>query len=571
MLTVFLLLLSSSEPSDIPLDAGTWVRKSLSALPVASAPCVPATLGEMRGEWKEEHPQKGKRKPKLPSEEALREQARNRDRVCREMQERIEFGGAGWTALPALRRFDDNPLPEDLEIQARKALEGGMSGLEKDLPKFAAPLRDWLANTSVDRARSLQSDYQKNSMVAQKAHEEDLVASQTAKVREAAWVMAMRVEGLRMKRRKGAWVVAGRRTLGLWHFDSRSLRFQRRARWEEPFDIEVVDPSRAAAAALGAGSFDSRLLQLEDFRFTAQMGSSGRGWRPSAQLQTSTEADLVANRRFVYKERILGEDGISSEETVGYGYLESRQASDSTWTLRHIGGRDPYDGLVAEEVPGNSWAVLGVGYWPWTIGGTAPAPAALTVQKAGPAWGIEGGWRGNTPGDLPDQSIYLDLSANYAPLTGKLVASSSPGNFVDYKERQFDGAWTAGACAGWLVRWPIRRLFLVAGAGVGARYMAIPLTGMAQAEGTAPTSNSTVSTEAFFDANRISTYQVHLDLVGGAQWSFSVGFGIGLDVGWEILRSDPEWRARTKLGDFDVGAPGLEPGRVHFALQWVGG
>jgi len=76
---------------------------------------------------------------------------------------------------------------------------------------------------------------------------------------------------------------------------------------------------------------------------------------------------------------------------------------------------------------------------------------------------------------------------------------------------------------------------------------------------------------AFNDANRISTTQYHLDLVGGAQWSFSVGFGIGLNVGWEVLRSDPAWMARTKQGDFPVGAAGLEPGPVHFALQWVGG
>jgi hypothetical protein len=252
-------------------------------------------------------------------------------------------------------------------------------------------------------------------------------------------------------------------------------------------------------------------------------------------------------------------DGATREATVGYGYLESRGISDSTWTLRHIGGRDPYDGLVAEEVPGNTWAVLGVEYWPWAIGGSAPAPSSLTVQKAGPAWGIGGGWRGNTPGDLPDQSLYMDFSANYASLTGRMERQETFGGPLT---RDLDGAWTVGVSTGWLARWPIRRLFLVAGAGVGARYMAVSLKDAAATGGADP---------AFFDANRISTYQYHLDLVGGAQWSFSVGFGLGLEVGWEILRSDPAWMARSKLGDFGVGAPGLEPGRVHFALQWVGG
>ena len=558
MMIALLLHLSFAQSADIPLDAGTWVRKSLSALPVASATCVPATIGEMRVEWKEEHPQKGKRKPKAPSEEDLRDRAQNRDRICREVQERIEGGGTRWTSLPALRRFDDNPLPQDLEIRSRKALEHGIPGLEKELPEFGAPLRDWLAMSSVERAKSLQSDYQKNSMVAEKAHEEDIVASQTSKVIDAAWVMALRVEGLRLVRRKGTWIVAGRRTLGLWHFDARTLRFQRRALWDEAFDIEVVDPSRAAAAALGAGSFDGRLLQLEDFRFTAQMESSDRGWRPSAQLQTGSEDDLRVNRRFVYKERALESDGSTREKTVGFGYLESRQGSDSTWTLRHIGGRDPYDGLVAEEVPGNIWAVLGVEYRPWTIGGAASTPTSLAVGKVGPAWGIQGGWRGNAPGDLPDQALYLDLAVDYAPLTGTM---ERPETFGGPLERDLDGAWTLGASAGWLVRWPIRRLFLVGGAGVGARYMAVSLKSAAGG-GAVP---------AFFDADRISTVQYHLDLVGGAQWSFSVGFGMGFEAGWEILRSDPAWMGRSKLGDFEVGAPGLEPGRVRFALQWVGG
>ncbi|HXP90527.1 MAG TPA: hypothetical protein VN931_06325, partial [Fibrobacteria bacterium] len=64
MMIALLLHLSAAQPADIPLDAGTWVRKSLSVLPVATAPCVPASAEEMRREWKEEHPQKGKRKPK---------------------------------------------------------------------------------------------------------------------------------------------------------------------------------------------------------------------------------------------------------------------------------------------------------------------------------------------------------------------------------------------------------------------------------------------------------------------------------------------------------------------------
>jgi hypothetical protein len=199
------------------------------------------------------------------------------------------------------------------------------------------------------------------------------------------------------------------------------------------------------------------------------------------------------------------------------------------------------------------------------------APISFGQAKAGTAWGIVGGWRVNTPGDLPDQSIFLDLSTNYAPLTGWMVESSGGSQYHSTLYRQMDGAWTAGGAAGWLVRWPIRRVFLVAGAGVGARYMAVPLTGMAGTGGVASTTDLAVPQDAFLDADRISTWQFHLDLVGGAQWSFSVGSGIGLDVGWEILRSDPAWKVRTKRGDFDVGASGLEPGRIHFALQWVGG
>jgi len=387
------------------------------------------------------------------------------------------------------------------------------------------------------------------------------VGAQTATVRNAAWLLALRVEGLRLSRRKGVWFIAGRRTLGVWHFDARTSRFRRIARWNEGFEEDLVDPSRAAPVALGAGSFDSRLLGLEDFRFTAQLESSEGGLRPLALLKPHSIEDLRPNRRFVYKEQVLETDSSTRLETVGYGYLESGNDQDTSWTLRHIGGRDPYDGLVAQEVPGNTWAVVGVTWGPWSVGNGGASPAAMSVQSAGPAWGIEGGWRGNVPGDLPDQSLYADLSANYAPLTGDLVDQEA--TFGAKPTRDFDVAWTVGASAGWLVRWPVRRLFLEAGAGAGLRYLAIPLD--------ATTSSSSATDPAFFDANLVSAWQYHLDLVAGAQWSISVGFGLGLEAGWEVLRNDPSWTARTKLGDFGVGAPSLGPGRVHFALQWVAG
>jgi len=571
MMIALLLHLSAAQPADIPLDAGTWVRKSLSVLPVATAPCVPATPEEMRREWKEEHPQKGKRKPKPPSEEELHRRAVDRDRLCKDVARRVESAGSEWTTLPELHRFDQNPLPQDLEERASKALEHGMPGLEKELPNLAGPLRDWLSQTSLDRAKTLESDYQKNSMVAEKAHEEDIVGAQTATVRNAAWLLAMRVEGLRLVRRKGVWSVSGRRTLGVWHFDARTSRFRRIGRWNEPFDLDVADPERMADAALGAGSFDGRLLDLEEFRFTAQMESSEGGLRPLALLRPHSIEDLRPNRRFVYEEQVEGPGTTTRMETVGYGYLESGNDKDTSWTLRHIGGQDPYDGLVVQEVPGTGWAVVGLTWWPWSTGNGGASSTALDVSKGGPAWGLEGGWRGNVPGDLPDQSYYVDVAANYAPLTGDLEAragSTQTGGpqIVNAGFRTFDAAWTAGASAGWLVRFPVRRLCLVAGAGGGVRYLAIPLTGMGQTESTGGGPD-----RAFFDANLVSAWQGHLDLVAGAQWSFSVGFGLGLQMGWEFLRNDPSWTARSNLGDFGVGVPSLGPGRVHFALQWVAG
>jgi hypothetical protein len=561
MMIALLLHLSAAQPADIPLDAGTWVRKSLSVLPVAAAPCLPVHAEEMRREWKEEHPQKGKRKPKPPSEEELRRRALERDGVCNEVARRVEAAGSEWTSLPDFHRFDRNPLPQGLEERASKALEHGMPGLEKELPDFAAPLKDWLSETSLDRAKTLESDYQKNSMVAEKAHEEDIVGAQTATVRNAAWLLALRVEGLRLTRRKGVWSITGRRTLGVWHFDARTSRFRRIALWNGNFELDVADPERAAGAALGAGSFDSRLLGLEDFRFTAQLESSEGGLRPLALLKPHSIEDLRPNRRFVYKEQVLEPDSSTRLETVGYGYLESGNDQDTSWTLRHIGGRDPYDGLVAQEVPGNTWAVVGVTWGPWSVGNGGASPVAMNVQSAGPAWGLEGGWRGNTPGDLPDQSLFADVSANYAQLTGTIVDQEV--TFGPKPIRDFDGAWTVGVSGGWLVRWPVRRLFLVAGAGAGFRYLAIPLD--------AATSSSSATDPAFFDANLVSAWQYHLDLVAGAQWSISVGFGMGLQMGWEVLRNDPSWTANTHLGDFGVGAPSLGPGRFHFALQWVAG
>ncbi|HXP89309.1 MAG TPA: hypothetical protein VN931_00125, partial [Fibrobacteria bacterium] len=543
-----------------PLDAGTWVRKSLSVLPVATAPCVPASAEEMRREWKEEHPQKGKRKPKPPSEEELRRRASERDRLCKDVARRVESAGSEWTSLPDLHRFDRNPLPQELEERASKALEHGMPGLEKELPDLAAPLKDWLSQTSLDRAKTLESDYQKNSMVAEKAHEEDIVGAQTATVRNAAWLLAMRVENLRLVRRKGVWSIAGRRTLAVWHFDARTSRFRRSGRWDDAFDLETEDPSHASYAALGAGSFDSRLLGLEDFRFTAQMESSEGGLRPLALLRPHSIEDLRPNRRFVYKEEALESDSSTRMETVGYGYLETGNDQDTSWTLRHIGGRDPYDGLVVQEVPGNGWAAVGATYGPWSTGNGGNTLTPLEASQAGPAWGIEGGWRGNVPGDLPDQSYSVDLEGSCAPIKGNIVDQEV--TFGPKPVRDFDLAWTAGASVGWLVRWPVRRLFLVAGARAGVRYLAIPLDA---------TSASSTFDPAFFDANLVSAWQYHLDLVAGAQWSFSVGFGLGLQMGWEVLRNDPSWTANSHLGDFGVGAPSLGPGRFHFALQWVAG
>ena len=542
------------------LDAGTWVRPSLSVLPVAVARCHPASSGEMLREWKEEHPSKGgKKHPNPPAESRLEEMARQRDRVCEEVRLGTETGGKRWTGLPALRRFDSNPLPEDLEQELTIALEKGMGKLEDRLPRLASPLREDLAAAAVDRARHLESDFQKNSMVAEKAHEEDIVSSQTRRMRNAGWVLAQRVEDLRLSRRRGAWFVEGTRTLGAWRFDPEASLFRRKALWDERFQEEVVDPSRASAAAFGAGGFDSRLLSLEDFRFTAQLESCERGLRPSGRIASDTEADLRSGRRFVYRERVLEPDGATRVNAAGYGFLESGEGT--SWTLRHIGGRDPYDGMVVQELPGDGWAVLGLERTPWERGGPAPSGGPRAELDGHPvAWTLFGGWRRNAPGDLPGQSLFADLSGSWVDLSGALRDRSATGS----SSRSLDAGLSVGCELGWIGRWNLRRLFLEGGGGVGLRWLAIPL-------GSVRDSGEVSTAASFGDATRLSCWQPHLDVLGGVQWSITPGSGIGLRCRWEAWREEPQWTAASRLGDFRPAQGGFGPGRFSLSLEWVGG
>lgn len=568
ILAATILAVAAGDAAVVPLDAGTWLRPSLSVLPIAAAPCQPASTREMLEEWKADHPAKGRKKPKPPSEEELGARARGRDRICEEVRRGVEAGGARWTGLSAMHRFDANPLPEELDGRMREALEKGMPRLESTLPELAQPLREWLEGVAVDRAQHLESDFQKNSMVSEKAHEEDIVASQTRKVRDAAWILAQRVEGLRLHRAKGLWIVSGRRTLGLWRFRADPSRFRRAASWESAFETEIVDPSRAAAAAFGAGAFDARLLELEDFRFTAQMESSEKGWRPWARISIDTDTDLRPGRRFIYRERALQADGSTRTETVGYGFLEDGGASDrgTTWRLRHIGGRDPYDGLVAQEVPGNIWAVLGVERTVWE---SSNAPASSSgpgwhLDEPPEAWGIRGGWRGPAPGDLPGQSLYLDLSASWASLSGTFSDRDATGMVLRY----LGGAWGLDVSGGWVARWNIRRLFFVGGAGVGIRRLGVGFSGTG---GTEATSGGAGLDPEMFHANGLALWQPHVDLVAGLQFSATAYSGLGLQLRYEAWRGEPDWKASGGASDFRSISGSLQPSRLSLALQWVGG
>ena len=562
MIAALFLAVSGSDAPVVPLDEGTWVRPSLSVLPVAVAPCVPTPPRRMLEEWRSEHPAKGKRKPTPPGEGRLRELAAGRDRMCEEVRREAEAGGKDWTGLPSQHRFDANPLPDDLETRAHEALEKGFGQLDRVLPSLAEPLGSWLSGSALDRARHLESDFQKNSMVAEKAHEDDIVAAQTARVRDAAWILAERIEGLQLRRTKAGWSISGRRRLGMWHFEAARSGFRQRLGREEGFETEIVDPSRAAAAAFGAGSFDAVLRGFEDFRFTAQMDSSSRGMRPAARIESDTEADLRSGRRFVYRERVREQDGSTRWEQVGYGFLES--GSGDSWTLRHIGGRDPYDGLVAREVPGDLWWVLGVERTPWQVEGAgAGSGPSMRVDGTPVGWGLRGGWRGHVPGDLPGQFLYLDLAGSWNSLEGKVEETDGSWEY----ERRLGGGWMADLSAGWLRRWNLRRLFLVGGAGMGARWLGIAFSGEAGAAGTGGSGWD----PALQQASGLSAWQPHLDLVAGAQLSATVASGLGFQVRWEAWSGAPDWKASGSSGDIGSLSGSIRPGRLSLCLQWVGG
>ncbi len=569
MTTLLILALtgtiSATEPAPMTLDDGTWIRKSISVLPVALAPCQKTPDKELRSEWKQSHPKKN------PSKEDILALSRRNAEVCEDVRRNLDERADRFTEITHLHRFDHNPLEQGAEDRLRRELEheGFRGRFEKALQReLGVPLVEILDRTALERAKSLESDFQKNSMVTEKTKTEDITANQTALVRKAAYLFALRIDGLRVSRTKAGWTVHARRQLEIWKFDPARRIFTPRASWDDAVGGKAFpDPEALASQVWTNSGFDSRILALDEFRFTAQFEEVvEKGWRPAAVIHANTDADLRVHRRFLYLENRLVPGHGSVRESVGWGYLDQANTADSSYRIRHIGGQDPYDGLVVEEVPGTSWQILSFSLVPGRSDNQPASVSGASVRFSPESeMGVELrlGTRGNLPGDWPNQNLLIDLALQSQPVSAWLEQGTP-------RPVEQSGTWMLGMGAevGWTVRYPIRRLALTGGAGFGGRWQMLPLH---PAYYLTSASENVPSTPPHSFA-RLDRTQAWLGLRAGAQWSLSVSNGIGAEIGWEAWRSPGTWSTGGSGSSQEVsGGTHAGPGPWRLSLQWIFG
>jgi hypothetical protein len=584
-LAALLSLSLPSAPVERQLDAGTWVRQSLTVLPASIGECPPYEVFERRA-WIRFNAEI------LPMQRPFARAAAHREKdFCEEARAVLLSRLAGdWSRLTSMDRFDRNDLPGDLvQNLSSSFLHEGSDAFEQTLRQAAADtLRGLLAAKALERSEHLASDQQLNSAVATKMRTQDVTDEELALLRGSAHVLALRVSGLDVRGggRKGLEFRASFQA-AIWSFDPVARSFAPEAAFAQDGAEVSPSPGEAGSAIAERGlGFAGSFLNLKAFRFTTQILSGNEGWwlRPASKFQTNTRADLRIHRRFLYMENRAVAGGSDVQVQAGYGYVDHRFAIDSSWRLRHIGGIRPYAGLVLEEVPGNTWSPLSVAWVQPTIEGKSDTNDRGTdgryvaIRHTSPLLEFRFGVRTNL-GDLPNQHFLFDLPLYFGSVEGAINEEydTRPGDSIHTVARMPTSLlWGFGLEPGWCFRVPIRRLFFTGGAQVGLRFNFIEL-GEEEVVDQYGNDHTPYDRDDLpltrSDVRELMSLDGTVSVRGGLQWSLTPWSGLGFEVMYDLLRGEGGMSYRTgsvDKGDWtSVGGPTTGQGRLRWMFQYV--
>lgn len=587
LFATLLSFLAASGPVERQLDAGTWVRQSLTVLPVSVQECPSYETFEQRA-W-----------ARLGAEIMVllrpraRAEAREEKAFCDEARLALIASLSGdWSKLTSMGRFDRNDLPPELVQKLSEIYKDQPNpAFSETLERLAGDtLRGLLTDKALERSAHLQSDQQQNSAVATKMRTQDVVDEELALLRGSAHVLALRATWLDVRRLgpgKGLEFRAGFQT-GIWSFDPVARKFALEAAFERSED-EASHSGAAAGASVGSsgGDFTNRFLNLQAFRFTTQILSGNEGWwlRPASKFSTNTAADLSMHRRFRYMETRAVDGGSDKQVQAGYGYVDRRNKEDSSWRLRHIGGIRPYSGLVLEEIPGNTWGIFSGAWVASTIEGKADTNDReddrwVSIRHTSPILEFRLGARSNF-GNLAHNHFLFDLPVHFGSVAGALnqdlgttISGQDTLRLVSRMPTSF--LWGIGLEPGWCFRFPVRRLFFTGGVQAGLRFNFVSLeeeevVDQFGRDHTPGNTDDLPLTKA--DARELMNIDGTVSLRGGLQWSLTPWSGLGFEVMYDLLRGEAGQSYRTGSvdeGDWTgVGGPTTGQGRLRWMFQYV--
>lgn len=557
----FLLLLAATAFAEAPprvLDAGTWVRQSLTVVPVQVGDCPSEDIYLHRAF------RRLNAEVLVHMRVVARAQALEEKSYCEEARASlVQHLGGDWSGLTLMQRFDRNDLPAERMEAVRLAVantpwQAMPPVLSREL---ADTLRGLLAAKALERSRHLVSDQQQNSSISIKTKTEDVTDEELSLLRGSAHVLALRATGLDVGRSKEGLSFRADFSAAIWSFDPGTRSFATEGAWAGSSG-EDGSPAYAGAqvAATGRG-FGSRVLDLQAFHFTTQIlaGNVGSWVNPASTFSTNTGADLHLNRRFRYFENRVDASGNTVPVPAGYGYLDDHFPKDSTWRLRHIGGIHPYSGLVLEEVPGDAWGFVSLTEVGSRIDGhndSGGENLSVNLRAASPLWELRFGSR------VPLGSSHSFFSADIPFYFGDVHGSLGyPPWGRDAQETGLLFGW--GIEPGWETRWNIRRAFFTAGAQVGLRMNTVFLSSADQGS-------------LLYDQNInwLRNFEGVVTLHGGISWSLTPWSGVGVEVAYDWLDGRSDWEYGSGNSYYDanwnsVPGPTAGQGRLRWLFQYV--
>ncbi len=590
ILSVVLLLIQPAAPAERSLDAGTWVRPSLSVIPASVEECPPYEVFEKRV-W-----------IRLGAEIMvhLRAQARaeagQQKSFCDEARSALIARLSGdWSGLMSMQRFDHNDLPAGLLQNMRVAyLSQANQGFSQTLGQaLGDTLRGLLAAKALERSMHLQSDQAQNSAVATKMRTQDVTEDELGLLRGSAHILALRVGSLDVEPagRKQGLEFRAHFQAAIWGFDPLTKTFTPEGAFQQSGSESARSGGAAGSAVADEGSrFADNILELKPFRFTTQILSGNEGWwlRPASRFTQNTHADLTMNHRFRYLETRAVTGGSDQQVQAGYGYCDGRFPQDSAWRLRHIGGIKPYSGLVLEEIPGNTWGIFSVAWVGSELDNQSDTTSSrgdnyVSLRHTSPLLEFRFSGRSNL-GNLANQFFVFDLPIYFGSVAGSINQNmgnfSAPHDSIVYHLRSqmpTSLLWGFGLEPGWTFRVPIRRLFFTGGAQVGLRMNFVELGSERVVDQFGNDWTSTYKQEDLpltkTDIRELMNLDGTVSVRGGLEWSITPWSGIGLEVMYDVLRGAGGMDYRVGSvdnGDWNsVKGATTGQGRLRWMIQYV--